>query len=173
MSFINALQEIHSIGEEKLNSGDYLVMSNHLKTIYETTLADQALACQQSYVIQPHIIRKYDRVLSEDDQINKRISFALTVEEQFLVMRDRFRRYYETELTELALSIVETTELLKQTRELKREFYLEYTYFRGKDNKIAHKSACMRERNLNADIAELKNKLGNMTRDMEDNLNPR
>ena len=166
MSFQDALQEIMTICEEKLCEGDYITASNHLKTIYKNVKTPQ-----KHQVIPVHIIRNYNRVISEDDQLDKKTSFALTEEEQILVMKDRFRRYYETELEELNDSIKITTTLLKETRELKRDLYSEYKYSGCEEERSAHKSACMRERDIAKNLHELKTKLILMKQDMAAKLN--
>ena len=165
MSFHNALQEIMTIGEEKLNEGDYITLSNHLKTIYET-ISKNTNKSQQHRIIPAHVIRNYDRVISEDDQLDKQISFALTEEEQILVMKDRFRRYYETEISELNESIKTTSQILKQTREVKQELYAEYKYSGCEEDRSAHKSACMREKALANELYNLKTKLILLKQDM-------
>ncbi len=165
MSFHAALQAIMTIGEEKLNEGDYITVSNHLKTVYET-ISKNTDKPQQQRIIPTHIIRNYDRVISEDDQLDKQISFALTEEEQVLVMKDRFRRYYETEMGELNESIKTTSQILKQTRDIKQELYSEYKYSGCEEDRSAHKSACMREKNLAKELYNLKTKLILLKQDM-------
>jgi hypothetical protein len=168
MSFQDALQEIMTIGEEKLNEGDYITVSNHLKTIYKSVNKPQ-----KQRIVPVHIIRNYDRKISEDDQLDKNISFALTEEEQILVMKDRFRRYYETELEELNESIKTTSQLLKETREVKQDLYAEYKYSGCEEERSAHKSACMRERDIAKNLHELKTKLILVKQDMAARLNYR
>jgi hypothetical protein len=163
MSLRDALQEIMTICEEKLCEGDYIEVSNHLKTIYNKP--------QKHQVIPVHIIRNYNRVISEDDQSDKNISFALTEEEQILVMKDRFRRYYETKLEELNESIKINTKLLKATRELKQDLYSKCKYSGCKEERSAHKTACMRERDIAKNIHELKTKLILVKQDMAAKLN--
>jgi len=165
MSFHAALQSIMTIGEEKLNEGDYITLSNHLKTVYET-MSKNADKPQQQRIVPTHIIRTYDRVISEDDQLDKQISFALTEEEQVLVMKDRFRRYYETEISELNESINITSQILKQTRDIKKELYSEYKYSGCEEDRSAHKSACMREKGLAKELYNLKTKLILLKQDM-------
>jgi hypothetical protein len=140
-------------------------LSNHLKTIYET-ISKNTNKPQQQRVIPAHIIRNYDRVISEDDQLDKQISFALTEEEQVLVMKDRFRRYYDTEISELNESIKTTSHILKQTRDIKQELYSEYKYSGCEEDRSAHKSACMREKTLANDLNYLKTKLILVKQDM-------
>ena len=82
--------EILSIMEDKLNSGDYLKVSDNLQYIYK-------LVGNRQHVIPAHIIRNRGNVISEDDQDDNCISFNLTTEEQILIMKDRYKRYY-TEL---------------------------------------------------------------------------
>lgn len=156
MSLHTALQEIMTIGEDKLNEGDYITVCNHLKTIYETQKTDKH---QKQRIIQVHTIRPYERVISQDNQNDKHISFALTEDEQVLVMKDRFRRYYQIESEELHEYIKITSRILKQTRDVKRELYAEYKLTGGYEDRRAHKSACMRERAIASDLKELKTQL--------------
>jgi hypothetical protein len=153
MSFNDALQEVHSISE-KLDSGDYLTVSNNLKIIYE--IVDKHV---EHKVIPTEIIRRYNCEISEDDQLERHIAFALTQSEQRLVMNDRFRRYYANEIEELELDIANTTEFLKNAKKEKKELYDVYKITRDKYDKKAHKSACLSERQTVGDLYELKTKL--------------
>ena len=166
MSFQDALDAVLSISE-KLDSGDYLTVSNNLKIIYETV---SKKTNGENTVISAHVIRKHRRAISEDDQLEKHISFALTIEEQKLVMNSRFRRYYATEIEELKFNIANTTELLKNTKELKKELYDEYKITHDENDKNAHKAACLRERQTAYDLYELKSKLIQMKQEMAVNL---
>ena len=164
MSFQDALETVHSISE-KLDSGDYLTVSNNLKIIYDIVAKNG-----EHKVISTEIIRRYSRVISEDDQNEKHISFALTIPEQRMVMNSRFRRYYATEIEELQFNIANTTELLKNTKDLKKELYQEYKITRDENDKNTHKSACLRERQTTYDLYELKTKLIEMKKQQAENL---
>jgi hypothetical protein len=166
MSFKTALQEVHSISE-KLDSGDYLTVSNNLKIIYDIVAKNPN---GEHRVIPIEIIRKHNRAISEEDQLEKHTSFALTIAEQRLVMNSRFRRYYATEMEELQFKIDNTSELLKNTKELKKELYDVYKITRDENDKNAHKAACLRERQTAYDLSELKTQLAEMKQEMSVNL---
>ena len=161
-----ALQEVHSISE-KLDSGDYLTVSNNLKIIYDIVAKKPN---GEHKVIPTDIIRKHKFVISEDDQLEKQTSFALTRSEQKMVMLDRFLRYYATESSVLNSKIANTTELLKNTKKEKKELYDVYKNTRDKYDKNAHKSACLSERQTVGDLYELKSKLAEMKQEKELNL---
>jgi hypothetical protein len=116
MSHLQAkFNEILSIGEDKLNSGDYLVISNHLQEIYKSV-------CKPQCIIPTHIIRKLRNVIPEDEQEDRGISFYLSIEEQVLVMNDRYKRYYTDLITDALREIeivdksIETKKEVKQTK---------------------------------------------------------
>lgn len=155
MSFNDALQEVHSISE-KLDNGDYLTVSNNLKIIYDIFEKKPNV---EHKVIPTEIIRRHNRAISEDDQLETHTSFALTKSEQRLVMNDRFRRYYANEIEELKKNIEDTTELLTNTKKRKKEFYEVYKNTRDDTDKKAHKAACVSERQTAYDLAELKTEL--------------
>ena len=155
MSFNDALQEVHSISE-KLDSGDYLTVSNNLKIIYDIVAKNPNV---EHKVIPTEIIRRQNRTISEDDQLETHTSFALTISEQRMVMNSRFRRYYANEIEELNLNIANTTELLTNTKKRKKELYDVYKNTRDDTDKKAHKSACLSERQTVGDLYELKTKL--------------
>ncbi len=164
--FQTALQEVHSISE-KLDSGDYLTVSNNLKIIYDIVAKKPN---GEHKIIPTDIIRKHKFVISEDDQLEKHTSFALTTLEQRLVMNSRFRRYYTAEIEELNVNIANTTEFLKNTKKEKKELYDVYKITRDKYDKNAHKSACLSERQTIGDLYELKTKLIQMKHEKELNL---
>ena len=161
-----ALQEVHSISE-KLDSGDYLTVSNNLKIIYDSVAKKPN---GEHRVIPIEIIRKHNRAISEEDQLEKHTSFALTIAEQRLVMNSRFRRYYATEIEELNLNIANATEFLKNTQKEKKELYDVYKITRDKYDKKAHKAACLSERQATYDLSELKAQLAQMKQEMSVNL---
>jgi hypothetical protein len=161
-----ALQEVHSISE-KLDSGDYLTVSNNLKIIYDSVAKKPN---GEHRVIPVEIIRKHNRAISEEDQLEKHTSFALTIAEQRLVMNSRFRRYYATEIEELNLNIANATEFLKNTQKEKKELYDVYKITREEDDKYAHKAACLSERQATYDLSELKAQLAQMKQEMSVNL---
>ena len=162
----HALQEVHSISE-KLDSGDYLTVSNNLKIIYDIVAKKPN---GEHKVIPTEIIRKHKFVISEDDQLEKHTSFALTIAEQRLVMNSRFRRYYEDEIGELNIDIATAAELLKNTKKEKKELYNVYKITRDDNDKKTHKSACLSERQTVGDLYELKSKLIQMKQEKELNL---
>jgi hypothetical protein len=116
MSHLQAkFNEILSIGEDKLNSGDYLLISNNLQEIYKSVRKPHC-------IIPTHIIRKLSNVVPEDEQEDRGVSFYLSVDEQVLVMKDRYKRYYTDLITdkmceiELVDKTIETKQDIKETK---------------------------------------------------------
>ncbi len=113
--------EILSICEDILNSGDYLTISNNLQEIYKCV-------CVPHHVIPVHLIRKLKNVIPEDEQEERGISFYLTEDEQKLVMIYRYTCFYNERIFDTIDAIqrlereIETVTLNKQAklRELKR-----------------------------------------------------
>ena len=114
----NKFHEILSTIEDKLNSGDYLMVSDHLQSIYK-------LVNKRQQVIPVHVVRKLESVISEDIQDENGISFNLTVEEQVLVMRDRYIRYYTEFIEDTNQEIKEVDDELKRAVENKQIKWME------------------------------------------------
>jgi len=110
--------EILSTIEDKLNSGDYLKVSDNLQSIYK-------IVNKRQQVVPVHIIRKFENVVSEDEQEENGISFNLTVEEQVLVMRDRYIRYYTDFIDDTTLEIKDVDDELKRAVENKQVKWME------------------------------------------------
>jgi hypothetical protein len=155
--------EILSIIEDKLHSGDYLKVSDNLQSIYKTVHKRQQ-------VVPVHIIRKFENVVSEDQQEYDCISFNLTVEEQILVMQNRYIRYYKDLIADLIDEIKDVSDEMKDAVENKQVKWMEIKIQRfdietagtGPDKKAHLRILNNEHKVIVRDIKRLKKKLSSL-----------
>jgi hypothetical protein len=142
----SALDSIMELVEEKLNEGDYLTVSNHLKSIYD------GMKAKPQRVVDEHIVWTDDRTVTRPN-----VAFRLTTEERRLVMHSRMHEYYQREIDDLLFDIEDTQEKLARVVAAKKMLW---TMSRNKiardDYKIEHKEMCAVEKEMKLTLREFK-----------------
>jgi hypothetical protein len=149
----SALDAIMELVEAKLNEGDYLTVSNHLKSIYD------GMKIKPPRVVDEHVVWTDDRIVTRPNA-----TFRLTLEERRLVMHSRMHEYYQREIDDLLVDIEETQEKLARVVATKKMLW---TMMRNKllcliareDYKTEHKEMCALEKEMKLTLREFKKDL--------------
>jgi hypothetical protein len=152
----SALDSIMELVEAKLNEGDYLTVSNHLKSIYDGIKENEK---KPQRVVDEHIVWTDDRIVTRPN-----VAFRLTTEERRLVMHSRMHEYYQREIDDLLVDIEDTQEKLARVVATKKMLW---TMSRNKllcmiardDYKIEHKEMCALEKEMKLTLREFKKDL--------------
>ena len=127
----DAMDSIMELCEKGLNNGDYLIVSNNLKTIYDD------LVKKQRYAIISNMCE--NDIIEYNFQMREKVSFILLEDEQLLLIKERERKE-EKRRKENALYQLETMhkELSAISTE-KRLRLLKYNLAKDADNFVKSK----------------------------------
>lgn len=159
----DALSNIMELCETNMNENDYLIVTGHLKIIYDENKKNNKKKGNK--------VVKVNRILNDELlRAHPTATFELTYDEKKTIMDNRLKLQYKDVIENIVMEIGNVREEIVEVQKAKKEAWefaktCRYSYSPDRENSVyAHKKLVQEEKDLKTELIGLKAELRTITR---------